>query len=69
MAALTADNCSKQPSEQEFNDIIKAALRKNFSHVESATEQQVESWKSLFLRSKDTFAVLPTGHGKSLRSD
>ena len=41
---------------------------KYFPHVKETKAQQLETIKALiFLQEKDTFAVLPTGHGESFK--
>ena len=45
---------------------MDAVLVKFLSKIESLTPQQFEILKSLFFHRKDTLAILPTGHGKSL---
>ena len=37
-----------------------------FPRIKSLSIQQMEILKSIFIENKDTFAILPTGHGKSL---
>ena len=51
-----------QCTDREFSSTVNAALEKNFARVSSFTPQQFESWKSLFVRSKDRLIILPTGH-------
>lgn len=45
---------------------VDKAVRKFFPKIEELSCQQFEVMKSIFIQQKDTFAVLPTGHGKSL---
>eukprot|EP00794_Sanderia_malayensis_P008579 gene8579-9496_t len=45
---------------------VDTILSRFFSKIESLTAQQFEILKSLFVHCKDTLAILPTGHGKSL---
>ena len=52
--------------EEALRRAVDGALLKFFSNIESLTPQQFEILKSLFLHRKDTLAILPTGHGKSL---
>ena len=51
-----------QCTNGEFSSTVNAALKKNFARVSSFTAQQIESWKSLFLRSNYRLIILPTGH-------
>ncbi len=54
----------------KMDDLLKIAvdeaLKEHFPHITSLTPQQFQIMKSLFIDQKDTFAILPTGHGKSL---
>ena len=52
-------------SERQFNESVQKTLIKYFPHMRETTAQQLEATKALFLQKKDTFAVLPDGHGKS----
>ena len=45
---------------------VDAVLPRFFSKIETLRKQQLEILNSLFLKSKDTLAILSTGHGKSL---
>ena len=45
---------------------VDKAVRNFFPKVKELSCQQFEIMKSIFILQKDTFAVLPTGHGKSL---
>ena len=52
--------------EKKFANIIQQGLSKHFAGIKNPTEQQTIAWKSLLLEGRDTFAIVPTGHGKSL---
>ncbi len=52
--------------EKAVKDAAKKAIQTFFPHIEDLTSQQFEILKSIFILRKDTFAILPTGHGKSL---
>ena len=51
----------------KLREATNELLRKHFSEIKELTEQQFEVISSLFVESKDTFAILSTGHGKTLR--
>ena len=44
----------------------KEVIEEHFPRIKSLSVQQLEILKSIFIENKDTFAILPTGHGKSL---
>ncbi len=50
----------------DFDKIVKKVLDEHFPRIEQLTSQQKEALEAIFLRKQDTFAILPTGHGKSL---
>eukprot|EP00794_Sanderia_malayensis_P016462 gene16462-18093_t len=41
-------------------------INEYFPQIKTFSPQQMEILKSIFIENKDTFAILPTGHGKSL---
>ena len=45
---------------------VENALKSHFPKIKELTSQQLEISKAIFLRKQDVFAILPTGHGKSL---
>ena len=52
-------------STEIFKEVLIEILRKKFPYIESLTEEQFKAaW--YFIKCRDTFAILPTGHGKSL---
>ena len=52
-------------TEEVFNSILSVALEERFKDIETLSEEQKTSLIAL-LNKKDVFAILPTGHGKSL---
>ncbi len=52
--------------EYELKVAVDKAVRVFFPKVKKLSDQQFEILKSIFVLNKDTLAVLPTGHGKSL---
>jgi superfamily II DNA helicase RecQ len=52
-------------SSEVFDKIVKETLRDKFSNIDRlSTEQYKAIWN--YINRKDVFAILPTGHGKSL---
>ena len=54
------------PVDDIMKKVIEKGLSTHFKHISQPSKQQVEEWKSLLMNFNDTFAILPTGHGKSL---
>ena len=52
-------------SESVFEEILASVLEERFSEIESLTEHQRKALLAVINR-KDVFAILPTGHGKSI---
>ena len=52
--------------QQPLQRAVENALTSHFPTIKELTSQQQEIIKAIFLRRQDVFAVLPTGHGKSL---
>ena len=52
-------------SESVFEEILASVLDERFPEIESLTEHQREALLAVINR-KDVFAILPTGHGKSI---
>ena len=51
-----------EPLSVAANEVIE----EYFPRIKSLSVQQQEILRSIFIENKDTFAILPTGHGKSL---
>ena len=54
-------------SERQLHESVQKALMKLFAQVKEMTAQQLDAITALFFDRKRTFAVLPTGHGKSFK--
>ena len=52
-------------SESVFEEILASVLEERFSEIESLTEHQRQALLAVINR-KGVFAILPTGHGKSI---
>ena len=52
-------------SESVFEEILASVLEERFPEIESLTEHQRKALVAVINR-KDVFAILPTGHGKSI---
>ena len=52
-------------SESVFEEILTSVLEKRFPEIENLTEHQKKALLAVRYR-KDVFAILPTGHGKSM---
>ena len=52
-------------SESVFEEILASVLEERFPEIESLTEHQRKTLLAVINR-KDVFAILPTGHGKSI---
>ena len=52
--------------EAALTAAMEEAVQMFFPKIKKVSCQQFEIMKSIFILNKDTFAVLPTGHGKSL---
>ena len=52
-------------SESVFEEILASVLDERFPEIESLTEHQRKALLAVINR-KDVFAILPTGHGKSI---
>ncbi|XP_022794673.1 uncharacterized protein LOC111333389 isoform X2 [Stylophora pistillata] len=52
-------------SEAVFGEIVSIALEYRFQNIQALSEEQKKALHGLINR-KDVFAILPTGHGKSL---
>ena len=51
---------------QPLQRAVENALTSHFPTIKELTSQQQEIITAIFLRRQDVFAILPTGHGKSL---
>ena len=52
-------------SESVFAEILAPVLKECFPEIESLTEHQRKALLAV-INCKDVFAILPTGHGKSI---
>ena len=52
--------------EKTLEAVANKVMKTFFPKIMDITPQQLEILKSIFICKKDTFAILPTGHGKSL---
>ena len=52
--------------DDALKEVVSEVLKEHFVRIKELTQQQFEILKSIFIEAKDTFAILPTGHGKSL---
>ena len=52
-------------SESVFEEILTSVLEERFPEIENLTEHQRKALLAVINR-KDVFAILPTGHGKSI---
>lgn len=52
-------------SESVFEEILTSVLEKRFPEIENLTDHQKKALLAVINR-KDVFAILPTGHGKSI---
>ena len=59
-------DCLIAAMADDLRRAVDVVLVKFFRKIESLTPQQFEILKSIFLHGKDTLAMLPSGHGKSL---
>ena len=50
----------------EVEDAVKTVRKEYFPHVVELNTEHLTKLKALFVERRDTFAILPTGIGKSL---
>jgi len=53
-------------SDSVFEEILTSVLEKRFPEIESLTEHQKKALLAVINRKDVLFAILPTGHGKSI---